>query len=234
MSEPALKLISHYLCPYVQRARIVLAEKGIDHDLEFIDLANKPAWLKEISPLGKVPVLLADGRPVFESAVISEYLDEVTPGSLHPADPYEKARNRAWIEYASSTLNTVSGFYNAGNDATFQALTEALCDRFRTLESELGAGPFFNGSDFSLVDAAFAPLFRYFDVIEQIVDAGFFDGAPKVARWRHELARRPSVRDAVVADYPQRLRRFFLERGSVLSDLVRRSDRSAVSQARLA
>ena len=59
---PALKLFSHRLCPYVQRARIVLGEKSIDHDLAFIDLANKPDWFLAISPLGKVPVLLVDDR----------------------------------------------------------------------------------------------------------------------------------------------------------------------------
>ena len=70
MSE--LKLISHHLCPYVQRARIVLEEKSVPHELEFVDLADKPDWFLEISPLGKVPVLLVDGQPLFESVVIAE------------------------------------------------------------------------------------------------------------------------------------------------------------------
>jgi len=221
MSQPTLKLISHYLCPYVQRARIVLAEKNIPHDLEFIDLADKPAWFNRISPLGKVPVLLTDERPLFESAVITEYLDEVTPDSLHPSDPYERARNRAWIEYASSTLDVIAGLYNAKDEATFDERAEALRGRFRTLEGELNSGPYFNGPPFSLVDAAFGPVFRYFDVIETFTDLEFFDDLPKVIRWRHELDMRPSVRTAVVADYPQRLVRFFLARGSVLSGLLR-------------
>lgn len=224
MSYPALKLISHYLCPYVQRARIVLAEKGIPHDLEFIDLADKPGWFDRISPLGKVPVLLTDGRPLFESAVITEYLDEVTPDSLHPTDPYARARNRAWIEYASSTLDLIAGFYNAEDEATFGEKAQALRSRFRTLESELKEGRYFNGASFSLVDAAFGPVFRYFDVIETFTDLRFFDDQPKVTRWRQELAMRPSVRAAAVADYPQRLVRFFLGRGSILSGRLRQLD----------
>lgn len=221
MSQPALKLISHHLCPYVQRARIVLAEKTIPHDLEFIDLADKPDWFHRISPLGKVPVLLTDGRPLFESAVITEYLDEVTPASLHPSDAYDRARNRAWIEYASSTLDVIAGFYNATEEATFGGKLEALRKRFRTLEGELNQGPYFAGTTFGMVDAAFAPVFRYFDVIEPFTNLELFDDVTKVTRWRHELAVRPSVRNAVVADYPQRLIRFFLSRGSVLSRLLR-------------
>lgn len=224
MTQPSLKLISHYLCPYVQRARIVLMEKGIPHELEFIDLANKPEWFAEISPLGKVPVLLSDGKPIFESAAITEYLDEVTPDSLHPSDPFERARNRAWIEYASSTLDVIAGFYNARDDAAFQEKTDALRRRFRTLEGELNHGPYFNGEQFSMVDCAFGPLYRYFDVIECFADLGFFHDTPKVSRWREKLALRPAVRDAVVADYPERLFRFFLARESVLSDLARQSD----------
>lgn len=229
MSQPTLKLISHYLCPYVQRARIVLAEKNIPYDLEFIDLANKPASFNRISPLGKVPVLLSEGRPLFESAVITEYLDEVTQGSLHPSDPYDRARNRAWIEYASSTLDVIAGFYNAKEEATFSEKAEALRGRFRTLEAELNQGPYFNGDWFSMADAAFAPVFRYFDVIETFTDLEFLDDVPKVSRWRHELAMRPSVRNAVVTDYAQRLLSFFLSRGSVLSELFRQVESTAHS-----
>lgn len=229
MSQPTLKLISHHLCPYVQRARIVLAEKGIAHELEFIDLANKPDGFERISPLGKVPVLLTNGRSLFESSVITEYLDEVTPPSLHPDDPYERARNRAWVEYASSTLDVVAGFYNAGDEETFREKTRALRDRLRMLESELDPGPYFNGDAFSLVDAAFAPLFRYFEVVETFMDLDFFGDLPNVARWRHELSARPSVRNAVVADYRDRLLDFFIARGSVLSSRV--TDRSCCRSA---
>jgi glutathione S-transferase len=212
----------------------VLAEKNIPHELEFIDLADKPAWFKRISPLGKVPVLLTEGKPLFESAAITEYLDEVTPRSLHPSDPYDRARNRAWIEYASSTLDVIAGFYNAKDEATLDEKTEALRARFRALEAELNEGPYFNGDSFSLVDAAFGPVFRYFDVIETFTKLEFFDNLPKVARWRHGLAMRPSVRTAVVADYPQRLVGFFLARGSGLSGLLRPVEPATDPSARLA
>jgi glutathione S-transferase len=217
---PDLKLISHDLCPYVQRARIVLIEKHISHELEYIDLAHKPHWFARISPLGKVPVLLSDGRALFESLAITEYLDEVTPGSLHPLESFEKAGNRSWIEFASSTLDAVARFYNARDSAYFADCAEVLRERFRTLNQALDAEPYFNGPNFSLADAAFATLLRYFDVIERHVDIDWFDAMPRLQAWRAALASRPSVRTAVVADYPERLERFFIARGAVLGRLV--------------
>ena len=104
--QSALALISHHLCPYVQRAAITLAEKGMPFERITIDLAAKPDWFKAVSPLGKVPVLRvrdADGEEVsiFESAVILEYLEETSPPALHPADPLQRARHRGWIEFGS-------------------------------------------------------------------------------------------------------------------------------------
>ena len=216
MSYPELHLVSHKLCPYVQRARIVLAEKNIPHEFEFIDLANKPDWFLAISPLGKVPVLCVDGKPLFESAVIAEYLDEISPGSMHPTDPFERARNRSWIEFASATLNSIAAFYRADDEQAFADAGALLRQRFETLEEALGDGPYFNGEAFSIVDATFGPVFRYFEVIDEFVDRSFTDGLPRVSAWRKALAQRPSVQNAVVHDYHQRLRDFIAGLGSEL------------------
>lgn len=220
MTLPKLKLISRKLCPYVQRARIVLDEKAVPHEIDFIDLANKPQWFLDISPLGKVPVLLVGGEPIFESAVITEYLDEITEGSLHPENPLEKARNRAWIEFASNALSVIGSFYNANEQEAFDAQTALLIRRFQTLEGELEEGPYFNGERFTLVDAAFGPVFRYFDVIERYADFGFFRETAKVRAWRSALSQRRSVERAVVEDYAQRLHQFFLNRNSVLTNII--------------
>lgn len=228
MSYPELHLVSHKLCPYVQRARIVLAEKDIPHAIEFIDLGNKPGWFLKISPLGKVPVLCVDGRPLFESSVIAEYLDEISPGSMHPADAFDKARNRSWIEFASATLASIATFYRAPDELTLLKAAASLRERFERLDAELGTGPWFNGAAFSLVDAAFGPVFRYFEVIGRYGDFGFFDGLSHVNAWRSALAGRPSVRDAVVYDYHERLLAFFL---SLESELGRRVEAAEFGSA---
>jgi glutathione S-transferase len=87
---------------------------------------------------------------------------------------------------------------------------------FARLEDEFGGGPFFAGEEFSLVDAVFAPVFRYFDGFETLGDFDVLSGKPKVAAWRGAIAARPSVRAAVVADFPERLLRFFEARQGVL------------------
>ena len=101
-----LTLISHPLCPYVQRAVIALIEKSVPYERVDVDLANKPAWFKAISPLGKTPVLKVDDRAIFESAVIVEYLEDTQANPLHPTDPLARAEHRAFIEFASSLLTT--------------------------------------------------------------------------------------------------------------------------------
>jgi len=219
MTRPFV-LVSHALCPYVQRAAIVLAEKGLPFERREIDLANKPSWFLDISPLGKTPVLLVGDEALFESAVICEYLDETVPPRLHPEDPLARARQRAWVEFGSSVLNGIASFYNAPDDGALAARAGELRARFVQLESALGDGPWFAGPAFSLVDATFGPVFRYFDVIDTIDDFGFFVGLTKIKAWRCALSQRPSVRTAVREDYPERLRVFLASRRSALSGRI--------------
>jgi glutathione S-transferase len=205
-------LVSHLLCPYVQRAAIVLAEKGVDFRRVDIDLAAKPAWFLALSPLGKTPMLLVrDGHavtPIFESAVICDYLDETRAPALHPAAPLARAQHRAWVEVASATLNQIWQLYTAPDEAAFHAARDGLRRRFEQLEGTLpAAGPWFAGAAFSVVDAAFAPAFRYFEVIEA---DDLLDGLPRLGAWRAALAARPSVRGAMEPGYALRLRDFIV------------------------
>jgi glutathione S-transferase len=222
MAAP-LKLISHKLCPYVQRAVIALTEKGVAFERGDIDLANKPDWFLAISPLGKTPVLQVGVTAIFESAVILEYLEETEPQPLHPADPLRRAEHRGWIEFGSTVLNDIAGFYAAKDEATFKAKTAQLEQKFARLEARVKAEPWFDGESFSLVDAVFGPVFRYFDVFDEIGDFAILADKPKLARWRKSLAARPSVRTAVSADYPALLRDFINRRDSWLSGLQARA-----------
>lgn len=218
--NPKLTLVSHHLCPYVQRAVITLVEKNVEHERIYIDLAGKPDWFRDISPLGKVPVLLAGDAVLFESAVICEYLEEVAPKPLHPGNPVERAVHRAWIEFASSTLDATAGFYNAPDVDSFEQRRAVLRSRLEWLERNLGKGPHFAGKRFHLVDAAWGPVFRYFDAFERIDDFGLLDDLERVANYRRALAARESVRAAAPAGYPERLQAFLARRGSHLSRLM--------------
>jgi glutathione S-transferase len=213
MPDPKLILVSHHLCPYVQRAAIALAEKGVPFERRTIDLSAKPDWFLAVSPLGKVPLLIVedDGRQtvLFESAVICEYLEETQPAILlHPADALTRARHRGWMEFGSSILSEVWGFETARDTATYEVKRKALINKLGQVEAALGDGPFFAGEAFSLVDAVFAPIFRYFEVFDTLTPTGVVDAFPRVTRWRKALAARRSVREAVADDYAERLRVF--------------------------
>lgn len=207
-----LVLVSHALCPYVQRVAIALHEKGAAFRRVDVDLANKPDWFVAISPLGKTPLLQVDDAVIFESAVILEYLEETIAPPLHSATPLQRADHRGWIEFASSVLNDIAGLYNAADPAAFAAKRGALRAKFERLENRLVGTPFFDGARFGLVDAAFAPVFRYWDVFDEIAPFGTFEGLGKVQAWRAALAQRESVRLAVAPDYGQRLHAFLRAR----------------------
>lgn len=215
---PALTLISHALCPYVQRVAIALAEKGLPFERVTIDLDHKPAWFLALSPTGKVPLLRVPGPAgqdvvLFESSVICEYIEETaTAVPLHPADAVQRAQHRAWMEFGSGLLGQVWKMETARDAASHEAARQALATGFARVEAALDAdGPYFAGKCFGLVDAVFAPVFRYFDIFDTLTDTGVFVDCPRVRRWRKALARRPSVQQAVGPDYPARLLRFLAD-----------------------
>lgn len=209
-----LTLVSHHLCPYVQRAAIALAEKGVPFEKVLIDLADKPDWFLAISPLGKVPLLIVrqPDRPqavLFESSVICEYIEETRAGpKLHPSDPLVRAQHRAWMEFGSSILSDIWGLETTSDPAIYEQKCVTIAEKFERLEAVLDSGPHFAGKDFSLVDAVFAPVFRYFDLFDTIAETGVFANTPRVRAWRTALAERPSVKQAVGSDYPFRLHAF--------------------------
>lgn len=229
MPYAKLVLVSHRLCPYVQRSAITLHEKAIAYERIYVDLAHKPTWFLTMSPLGKVPLLqVNDDQVIFESAVICEFLDEVTPGSLHPVDPLAKARHRAWSEFGSQLLNDIAKFYNASSEAAFIDSAQLIRDKLRRLEPEV-RGPFFAGDRFSIVDASYGPIFRYFDTLDCYLPFDVFELCPRLQRWRSQLAARPSVEAAVSSDYPQLLQDFLRQRGGILSQRISATDSAVVT-----
>lgn len=212
-----VKLVSFELCPYVQRTAIVLAEKNAPFERIFVDLSDKPKWFTAISPLGKVPLLQVGETVLFESAPIMEYLDETLTPRLHPEPPLERARHRAWMEFGSSILADIWVLETTADARAYDEKILGLKGKFAWLERELNAGPWFAGERFSIVDAVFAPIFRYFEVFEKMAPLNVFEGLPRVQAWRAALAERPSVRNAVVPDYAERLRRFVYRRDGRLA-----------------
>ncbi len=209
-------LVSFDLCPYAQRIAIILAEKRVAYERVDIELADKPDWFRAISPLGKVPLLRVRDAVLFESNVITEFLEETEANPLHPAEPLARAEHRAWVEFGSSILADIYAVETQKDAAIFDAKCAVLRQKFARVEAALGDGPWFAGAAFSVVDATFATIFRYFEVFDRIADLRILDGMPKLAEWRAALASRPSVKGAVVADYHERLHGFLARAGGAL------------------
>lgn len=217
------KLISFKLCPFVQRATIVLEHKMVEHDIEYIDLANPPAWFIELSPLKKVPVLLVNENVIFESMVINEYLDEAYPNQLHPQDIILRAKNRSWIEFGSECLWDAFHLSVKETEREYNEVRDELLSKFDHLEKAVIAAPYFNGTAFSLVDAGYAPLLQRLDYLDEL-RPGIFDTSrhPKINTWKNDLLKLDTVRKSCVPEikqlYHEQLRK---RQGYVSSFLVK-------------
>lgn len=215
------KLISFKLCPFVQKAVILLRVKQIDYDIEYIDLAAPPEWFLQISPQGKVPVLKLDKEIIFESSVILEYLDEAYPPQLHPADLIKKARNRSWIEYSSTCLIDIFNLKVAETEHAFAEKLSLLHEHFDRVEEVLTARPYFNGESFSIVDVSFAPVFYHLRDL-QLLNPVIFDNDrhPRISEWRHQLLEHPAVEGSTVADFSKLHQQMIWKRQGYISSFL--------------
>ena len=224
MPDASLTLISHPLCPFVQQAATVLLEKGVPFERINVDLAAKPDWFLALSPTGKVPLLKvskADGSNavLFESMVICEYLEETQGGAqLYPVDALSRARQRGWIEFGTAALADAWQFLNATDRPTADAKQAAFRGRLQRLEAMVVAEPYFSGAALGMVDAVFAPLFRYFDILDPTISQPIFENLPRVSAWRTALAARESVITAVGEDYAERFRQHLRQHQALLAD----------------
>ena len=213
-------LISSVTCPWVQRAVIMMRAKGIDFDVTYINLRDKPDWFLEVSPRGKVPVLKVDDQPLFESNAIAEYLDEMVEPKMHPADPIKRARNRAWTDFLPNFvyegLNLVT--YCPSREELPKVLGAARGHLSR-LEEALGKergndGPFFNGDQLCLVDAAYGPFLQRFSISEKLLKTGLLEEFPRVKAWSDALLANESVVGAVADNFPEEFEANLERRGT--------------------
>ncbi|MGB0867390.1 MAG: glutathione S-transferase family protein [Granulosicoccaceae bacterium] len=211
-----MELVSFDLCPFVQRSVITLKCKGVEHKVTYIDLENPPQWFSDISPLGKVPLLKTEGEVLFESAAINEYIDETTGEPLHPAEPLRRAHNRAWIEFASNLIVAQYKCMLATDEASYLAAADDRDSLLRTLESQLRGGPYFNGSVFALVDAAFAPFFTRQALTQGLHPREALDDFPKCRQWSEALLGQSYVSESVVEDFADRFKTYFSNRDNYL------------------
>lgn len=215
-----LELVSFSQCPYVHRATIMLREKGVPYDIRYIELSNKPDWFLAISPRGKVPVLTADGRHIFESAVINEFLDETHAPRILPEDPFERARQRAWVEVTNDHLLAQYKLGLAMTDGEVTSARDTLNVVLARFEAEI-RGDFFAGDRLGIVDVSAAPALHRARILDRRFGTQILLPFPKVAAWAERLSARPSVTGGVVPDFEAEFVEAIRKKGGVLAKLLR-------------
>lgn len=216
------KLISFKLCPFVQKAILTLLQKGIDYDIEYIDLENPPGWFTDISPLGKVPVLQVGDQVLFESTVIVEYLNEAYGTSLHPDDALARAHNRSWMEFGNECLMNGYNLIVAPNETEFNEQLNSILNKMDQLEQQLNGGLYFNGDQLSLVDLSFTPFFQRLVYLNE-VNPKFINETrhPKVTAWSQRLLNQPNVAISTVPEISKLYTGMMKMSGGYLSTLMK-------------
>ena len=198
--------------------------KQVEFDVTYINLREKPDWFLKISPHGKVPVLHAEGVPLFESSAIAEYLDEVVAPRLHPEDPIKRAQNRAWTDFTPTFSAALGKINYAKTPEEVAAGVEAARPSVERLEEAIARergndGPFFNGPELSLVDAAYAPFLQRFLINDATLKTGLLDDFPLVRAWADALLADERVTGAVAPEFPAAYDENMARRGTYVAQL---------------
>ncbi|KAL0260712.1 hypothetical protein SLS55_004402 [Diplodia seriata] len=161
-----LKLYAGWFCPFVQRVWLVLEEKGIPYQYIEVNPYHKPQSLLSLNPRGLVPTLEYDGKPLYESTVVVDFLEEAYPDhgeSLYPKDPYEKARQRIWADFVTSRI--IPGYHRflqyqveeSGREGFEKVKAEYLGYLREWIKEADPEGPFFGGKDPRAIDFNIGP-----------------------------------------------------------------------------
>jgi glutathione S-transferase len=197
---PEIELFTSNLSPYAHRVRLALLEKKIDFWHTEIDLSNKPEWFLVIAPLGEVPVIRHEDRFIADSTVILEYLDKVYPTPpLRPKDPAKRAIARFWLRFADERLAPAIDHCLSAETADEQTSSAAeLRDHLLFIEREglarCGRGPYWMGTELSIVDLAFYPFFERFPAIQQYRPVSLPLISIRLRYWLDSMRERPSVK----------------------------------------
>ncbi|WP_028862749.1 glutathione S-transferase family protein [Psychromonas aquimarina] len=217
LTAQPIELISFKLCPFVQRSVITLNKKGIDYKITYIDLTDKPDWFLKISPLGKVPLLKYGDDVLFESAVINEFLDEITAEQIMPAAPLQKAKDRGWIEYLSQVTMNQHMLMVADNQEDFETHKASLTEKLQRLENTVSSDSFFNGPQFSLVDSAFAPILTRLDLVKRFFNYDLLTDMPRLQALSALLINQSYVKKSVVEEFDEIMLEYLKDKNSYLA-----------------
>ena len=212
-----LKLLTSAFSPYGQRVETLLLEKNISYNKEFIDLSNKPSWFFETSPLGKIPVLLVDDRPLFESLAILEYLEATyAENILHPKNQFVLAWHRGWMEFSNTLLSLAFGLVFADNAQTIIDKQQELKNKLALFAKQLKYQPYFNGDFFSILDITMVSAMQPLLFLSEKFNLNLFENLDNLLQYANNVVSRPSFVKSLPENYAQIFENFLQRKNSFL------------------
>ncbi|XP_078162564.1 putative glutathione S-transferase [Carex rostrata] len=195
-SEKGVMLLDYWVSPFGQRARIALAEKGVEYVYKEENLGQKSELLLKSNPVHKkIPVLIHDGKPVCESLIIVEYIDDVwsDKAPLLPSDPYQRAQARFWADFVDKKVyDCGTRLWKLKGDEQ-EAAKKEMIEILQLLEAQLGDKKYFGGDTFGFIDVAFIPFTNWFYSYETCGNFSIEEVAPKLVAWAKRCMERESV-----------------------------------------
>ncbi|KAL0399544.1 UNVERIFIED_CONTAM: putative glutathione S-transferase parA [Sesamum radiatum] len=209
MGDDQLVLLGYNISMFAMRVRIALDEKGIEYEYREESLLDKSPLLLEMNSVHKmVPVLIHNGKPVSESLIILEYIDEVWKDKppLLPSDPYHRAQARFWADLIDKKIYVNGGrrvWFSKGEEQ--EAAKKELMDGLKLLEGELGDKVYFGGDKFGFLDVALIPFYNCFDSYESCGKLRIEEHCPKLIAWAKRCMKKESVSKSFTMAHPSKI-----------------------------
>ncbi len=220
--SPPMKIVSFKICPFVQRVTAMLEAKEAPYEIEYIDLSDKPDWFLRASPNGQVPILFTDdGRVIFESDAIVEYIEEVTDSSMFPADPVKKAQQRAWAYLASKNYLTQCSTQRSPDREILDERAAKFTTAFARIEQYLGERRFAGGDSVGMVEIAWLPLLHRAAIVENHSGYDFLKEFAPVKKWQQAILKTGLAEKSVSGDFEEQFTAFYLADSTYLGQLAR-------------
>ncbi|KAI3465981.1 hypothetical protein Pfo_022644 [Paulownia fortunei] len=191
-----LVLLDAYFSMFGMRVRIAFAEKGVEYEYREENLLNKSKLLLEMNPVHKkIPVLIHNGKPICESMIIVEYIDEVwkDKSPLLPSDPYQRAQARFWADFVDKKVNDAAKRIWLKKGEEQEAAKEEFIEALKLLEAELGDKPYFGGDSFGFLDVALITFYSWFDAYETFGNFSIEQHCPTLIEWAKRCMEKETV-----------------------------------------
>ncbi|KAJ9159729.1 hypothetical protein P3X46_025208 [Hevea brasiliensis] len=201
MANAEVVLLDFWPSPFGMRVRIALAEKGIKYEYKEEDLQNKSALLLQMNPVHKkIPVLIHNGKPVAESLIAVQYIDEAwkDKAPLLPSDPYLRAQAKFWADFVDKKIYALGRKIWATKGEEQEAAKKEFIESLKLMEGKLGEKPYFGGESFGYVDVVLVPFYSWFYAYEVFGNFSIEAECPKLIQW----AKRCSEKESVLKSLP--------------------------------